>query len=187
MSGAVEEKVILNLGCGEGKVSGATNVDINSVTNPDLVCDIRRKLPFDTNSVDEILFYHTIEHIEKRYHQDIFRELNRILKPNGILNIAYPEFLEIVENWKTNYQGKKDFWEMTIYGAQRSPSDFHVVIMHTPDVKLELIKAGFRILAAVPEPLEKFNTYIRAAKDKLLTYEDILVESIKCQPEQKML
>lgn len=182
----MSEPLILNLGCGEGKVKGATNIDINSATKPDLVADVRRKLPFDTNSVDEILFYHTIEHIEKRYHQDIYRELNRILKPEGILNLAYPEFTEIVENWKTNFQGKKDFWEMTIYGAQRSQSDFHVALMHTPDVKLELIKAGFRIVSAVPEPIEPFNTYIRAVKDKLLTYEDVLVESLKCQPEQTL-
>lgn len=182
----MSEQVILNLGCGEGKISGAINIDINSASNPDVVADVRRKLPYETNSVDEVIFYHTIEHIEKRYHQDIFRELNRILKPEGILNLSYPEFTEIVENWKTNKYGKKDFWEMTIYGAQRSQSDFHVAIMHTPDVKLELIKAGFKILLAVPEPIESFNTYIRASKDKLLTYEDVLVESTKCQPEQTM-
>lgn len=182
----MSDSLILNLGCGEGKVSGATNIDINANSSPDLVADIRRKLPFETNSVDEILFYHTIEHIEKRYHQDIFRELYRILKPNGILNMSYPEFTEIVENWRTNHQGKKDFWEATIYGAQRSPADFHVALMHTPDVKLELIKAGFRIAVATAEPGESYNTYIRAAKDKLLTYEDVLVESTKCLPEQTM-
>lgn len=182
----MSEQVILNLGCGEGKVKGAINIDINARSNPDIIADIRRRLPYESSSIDQILLYHTIEHIEKRYHQDMLREFNRILKSDGILHLSYPEFTEIVENWKSNYQGKKDFWEMTIYGAQRSSADFHVALMHTPDVKLELIKAGFKILSAVPEPIESFNTYIRASKDKLLTYEDVLVESTKCQPEQTM-
>ncbi|MGQ9845887.1 MAG: class I SAM-dependent methyltransferase [Bacteroidales bacterium] len=162
----------LNLGCGNLKITDYINVDINPKCKPDIIADIIKPLPFKDNSVDEVLLFHTIEHIQKSLRPVLLRNIYKVLKLHGILLISYPEFTKCYDNWKNNYLGKKDFWEMTIYGRQSSPSDFHVTIMHTEDFIKELVYNGFEILFTIPEPKENYNTVISARKVENFTYED---------------
>lgn len=170
----------LNLGCGSGKIEGFINVDIDPLMEPDLVADITKSLPYNSGSVSEIVMFHAIEHLRKELHVRIYMEMYRILEPGGKFILSYPEFTKCYHNWKTNFRGQKNFWEATIYGAQRSASDYHVAIMHTPDVIRTLVDVGFEILSHGPEKDELFNTVIKVTKRGKLTYEEALVHS--CQP-----
>ena len=125
----------LNLGCGNSKLEGYINIDCDETVKPDQVINICSFLPWETDSIEKILFLHTIEHLEKRLYPTIFSELHRILQPDGLLILAYPEFEKCARNWLENTHGKRDFWEMTIYGRQSCPSDFHVSIMNTVEIK----------------------------------------------------
>lgn len=175
----MQELIKLNICCGDNKIPGFLGLDIEASFEPDIIHDIRRPIPLRPESVDEVVMFHAIEHIEKLYHIAIFSNIWTVLKPDAPFLISFPEFTKCVENWKTNYHGKKDFWEATIYGAQRTKGDYHVAIMHTPDVKLALVNSGFEIEKVCEEPDEPFNTVIKCRKGQLVTYEDALLTNVR--------
>lgn len=80
----------LNLGCGFDKREGFLNTDKYPQTNPDLLVDIDSKLPFEDNKFSIVLCNHILEHT-KDFVSTMF-EIHRILKIDGILELAIPEF-----------------------------------------------------------------------------------------------
>lgn len=165
----------LNLGCGSNKIDGFVNIDTEESCKPDLIHNFATEpLPYGDATVDQIVMFHTIEHIPKYKHAGILAECFRVLKYGAPLWISYPEFTACVENWKNNFMGKKDFWEATIFGRQLYPSDYHVALMHTPDFKVVLEDAGFENIVAITEPIpEIHNTVIKCTRRRLspVTYE----------------
>jgi SAM-dependent methyltransferase len=57
---------------------------------PDVVCDLRRLEPFESQSVDEILSVHVIEHFWRWEAADVLREWARVLKPGGVMVLECP-------------------------------------------------------------------------------------------------
>ncbi|MFH1420531.1 MAG: methyltransferase domain-containing protein [Candidatus Aenigmatarchaeota archaeon] len=81
----------LNIGCGSNKINGYVNCDIDSRASPDKVIDITKKLPFKTNSVDEIVCFHTLEHIPQHTLVAVtLPEMWRVCKPGATLKIRVP-------------------------------------------------------------------------------------------------
>src|SRR6185312_513515 len=83
----------LNLGCGQNKVEGYLNVDKYAACAPDRVVDLEAfPWPFPDASVDEILLTHVLEHLgrETETFFGIMRELHRVLKPGGKVQIRVP-------------------------------------------------------------------------------------------------
>jgi len=158
----------LNYGCGETKLKGFVNIDIEKKTKPDLLCDLRKKpFPYKNNSVELIQCIHNIEHIEQRYWPQVFAEFWRVLRPDGELRLAFPEFERCAKNFLENFRGQRDFWRKTLYGRQLYPGDYHIVPMVTGEVLEFLQDAGFRKIKAVPEPAEPYNTFMVAHKGSL--------------------
>lgn len=176
------DKIKLNIGCGANKLTGFINIDSQESNAPDLVFDITKGLlPYEENSVDEILFSHCIEHIEEKYHDAVLTDFWRVLRPDGILYISYPEFLKCVEAYSTNLRGQRDFFKATIYGRQSHPGDFHVTLMDTPFFKNRLKRIGFYNVRSVAESYpNEFNTVVCALKEVQLisSREDILKREI---------
>ncbi len=170
----------LNLGSGSNKIPGFINVDNEPTCKPDLLHDfINKKLPYKTDSVDEIVLFHCIEHICKPLHKRILTEMWRVLKPGSPVIISYPEFIRCFKNWKYNYRGKREFWEHTIFGRQLYPSDYHVCIMHTPEFIELLQDNGFTSITHNPEPKELHNTVVKAVKGpKPPNYEDLILSDM---------
>lgn len=99
----MEEKVILNAGCGrtaekEKSAKKYQNeriiyLDIRDNVGADIVHDLNElPLPFEDNYFDEIILSHIIEHLDNVY--IFFEELHRILKPNGLVNIVVPHYTD---------------------------------------------------------------------------------------------
>lgn len=168
----------LNLGAGSQKIKGYISVDSEPKCNPDVLVDFTKKrLPYKEKSVDEIVMFHTIEHIQKRYHRFIIKECFRVLKVDAKLYLSYPEFWECARRWKDNYLGMKEFWENTIFGLQAYPSDFHVCIMDPPELELQLRDAGFLEIKTKPEkeePYYKITVGVRGKKPGLIPYEELV-------------
>lgn len=84
----------LNLGCGYNKYPGYVNVDQDANCNPDIVADLEERLPFDDNSVDEIIMFHVLEHLgqDVQTYFSIWKELYRVLKPEGEIKITVPHW-----------------------------------------------------------------------------------------------
>lgn len=161
----------LNLGCGSNKIEGCINVDIEPSNNPDVVFDFTQAFPYDSDSVDAIYMFHVIEHVKKQFHETIFCEVGRVLKPNAPFFLSFPEFLRCADSYRTNRYGKRDFWEATIYGRQLYPSDTHIALMDTTRVVPLLKRLGFHSIEVAQEPDEDWNTIIKARKGYILTHE----------------
>lgn len=84
----------LNLGCGYNKLNGYINVDSDLICNPDIVADLEETLPFNDNSVDEIILCHVLEHLgqDTQNYLNIWKEFYRILKNNAIIKITVPHW-----------------------------------------------------------------------------------------------
>jgi hypothetical protein len=78
----------LNLGCGMDYRSDYINCDCSESVNPDLVVDLEDKLPFEDNYADEIIIYHTLEHIYNFTY--LVHELHRVSKPGSIIKVKVP-------------------------------------------------------------------------------------------------
>jgi predicted SAM-dependent methyltransferase len=166
----------LNLGSGKQRIPGCVHIDVEPSCEPDIVLDfVHNPLPYKDGEVDRIFLFHVIEHISESFHFKLLSEFHRVLKPEGSVTIAYPEFVKCAQNYITNYKGQKDFWKHTIYGLQRYPSDFHVSLMDTEAFSRLLADAGFENIQARPEVGEPYNTIITATKGVPTPgYEDVL-------------
>ena len=79
----------LNLGCGNKKLEGWVNADMDILCNPDVVLDLTKPLPFEDCSVDEVLLDNVLEHLPIKINV-LAEELRRIIKENGTLTIITP-------------------------------------------------------------------------------------------------
>lgn len=86
----------LNLGCGDKKREGFTNVDICG--DPDVRCDLSKfPWPFENQSVDEVFSEHFLEHVQD--FEKIIYEIHRILKPGGVMHFKVPHFRSAYYPW----------------------------------------------------------------------------------------
>ena len=80
---------ILNIGCGDRKIDGAINIDINPLSKPDFLMDATlTPWIWNDNSVDEIRMHHFLEHCSNP--ANVLMECYRVLKKDGILFITVP-------------------------------------------------------------------------------------------------
>lgn len=90
----------LNLGCGDKILPGYINVDVAKSRNgntPDLLCDLKDLSVIETNSIDEILSVHVIEHFWRWEVDAVLKEWLRILKPNGKMILECPNLISACE------------------------------------------------------------------------------------------
>ena len=81
----------LNLGCGEQKKPGYVNIDWQQAVHPDVLHDLNHlPYPFADATFDAIEAFHVIEHLDRPF--AVMKELHRILKPGGLLEIRVPHF-----------------------------------------------------------------------------------------------
>ena len=158
----------LNFGAGEAKLEGYVNVDLDDASKPDIVCDIRKNdMPFEKNSIEMIQMFHCIEHIEYKYWSKVFTEFWRVLEPNGMLFLAYPEFEKCAKYYLENHLGLRDLFRNTLYGRQLYAGDYHVTPMRTSEVIDALYHHGFHQVRYDEDPDEDWNTILYCYKGKM--------------------
>lgn len=84
----------LNLGCGYNKLPGYINVDHDPICKPDVVADLEATLPFEANTVDEIVLHHVLEHLGQttETYFSVWKEFYRILKDQAVIKITVPHW-----------------------------------------------------------------------------------------------
>lgn len=83
--------LILDLGCGLNKVSGAIGIDYMALEGVDIIHDLSQPLSFVENeSVDEVHSRHVLEHMDGI--EEIMSEVQRILKKGGKFVVTVPHF-----------------------------------------------------------------------------------------------
>lgn len=83
----------LNMGCGFRKLEGYLNVDKFATCDPDMQVDLEvLPWPFATDSVEEVLFIHCLEHLGAATDTflGIMRELHRVCRHGATVKIIVP-------------------------------------------------------------------------------------------------
>jgi predicted SAM-dependent methyltransferase len=100
-----EADLCVNLGCGYRTMRGWINVDQARGPEVQVVCDLRRGLPFRSESCAAIFCEHMIEHVSKDDAQNLLGECYRALQTGGVLRLSTPD----AEKFLRSYVGDGEF------------------------------------------------------------------------------
>lgn len=97
------KKIKLNLGCG-WRFFGDDwiHIDDGNYQHLDYKTDITKLPMFEDGSVDLIYASHVIAYFDRVEIVDVLKEWNRVLKVNGVLRLATPDFEVISELYHKN-------------------------------------------------------------------------------------
>lgn len=109
----------LNLGSGDSKIEGFISVDLYD-EQADIRADIC-ELPFEDNSVDEIVAYQVIEHVPYQRSEMMFAEMYRVLKPGATAIVETPDIDYIAR--KILDEGLAPKWIYSLVGEYYRPWD----------------------------------------------------------------
>lgn len=133
----------LHLGCGHIRLDDYVNVD---KFNPkaDVQADLL-SLPFPDESAEVVVANHVIEHISWQYQMRLYEEFHRVLQPDGVLKLGYPEWEECAKNFLSNQGGIRwKWWVQTLYGSQHEPGQQHLAPIVTSRLVEQLTEVGFK-------------------------------------------
>jgi len=131
----------LHIGCGKKFIPGYKHLDVIDFEHVDFVCDTRKLTMIEDESVSEIYACHILEHVERNEVVEVLREWNRVLKVDGVLRVAVPDFESVV----AEYQEKKDLhcFQGLLYGGQTYDYNYHHVAFDFTVLRSFLMDAGF--------------------------------------------
>lgn len=114
----------INLGSGRRNLEGYVNVDLVSRgSEPNVVADIFKPLPFDDGVADEVLAIHVFEHIYFWDCEDVLKEWMRIVSKEGKLIIECPDFVKAARWLLDAMDGKVEFRsDLTYYAFWGDPT-----------------------------------------------------------------
>lgn len=110
----------LHLGCGGNQIKGWFNMDMPNF-------DITKPLPFPKNSVDALFLEHVIEHVSPAEAVQFFDNARHVLKPGGILRLAFPDLLRISQQTTQEYV---DFVQNAGWGDGSPGSEIRSIIVN---------------------------------------------------------
>lgn len=112
----------IHLGCGTKKLDGWVNIDSVAECEPDLIHDISQPLPYEDQTVDEVLAEDLLEHFDKYVRYLVFYQWVRVLRLGGKITVQVPNFKKILfKYFKFGYDNFVDFifgenlWESKVY------------------------------------------------------------------------
>ena len=101
-----------------------------------MVRDVRKKLPFDDESIDVIYSSHLIEHLRKNEAENVLRECFRVLKKGGLFRLIVPDLELLARNYlkeiektqnsrqKGHYLPSEIFLDMLDLGNEKTRTPF---------------------------------------------------------------
>lgn len=101
-----------------------------------VIQDLEKKLNFDPNSFDKVIFLDVLEHIVNR--SRILKEIRRVLKPGGLVFLAVPN---IGTSWKRLQQS---------VGLNGYADPDHKIEYTESQIRKDLGRAGFTIISLKP-------------------------------------
>ncbi|MDO8574879.1 MAG: class I SAM-dependent methyltransferase [bacterium] len=89
-------------------------VDINEKTEPDIVADLNKTLPFSNDFADAVFLFSVIYILKNP--ADVLKEINRVLKPGGTLFLSSPFIFNEARE-------PDDYWRFTSEGLEKLLKD----------------------------------------------------------------
>ena len=132
------DKEYLHLGCGSNYLKDFVNADFyhnfKFWKKPDYIIDwqldFRQKLRCENHTFRGVFTEHVIEHLSHLEAQNLFQELNRVMKKGGYIRIVVPDLEQCVEAYclakKNNIKIEQArlIWSLTQNWGHRSVWDF---------------------------------------------------------------
>lgn len=107
----------MKLDLGAGRISPAGYIPLGRRHGSEIY-----PLPYPDNSVDAIRASHVLEHFPSLQVDGVVQEWARVLKPGGLMQIAVPDFNEIILR---HLKGVEQPTEGYILGGQVDENDYH--------------------------------------------------------------
>ena len=131
----------LHIGCGKKFLPGYKHVDVISYEHIDYVCDTRKLLPIEDETITEIYACHILEHVKRDEVLDVLKEWHRTLVPKGTIRIAVPDFEAVVSEYSIN-KNLKSFLGL-LYGGQTYDYNYHHMCFDFDLLNSLLTEVGF--------------------------------------------
>lgn len=134
----------LHLGCGTKRIEGYVNIDCRFLPNVDEIQNIELLRTYKPDSVDVIYASHVLEHFGRWKYKHVLQRWYEILKPNGVLRLAVPNFASICEHYNKN----KNLSEIMglLYGGQDYTENFHYITFDYQSLESVLTQIGFKTI-----------------------------------------
>ena len=150
----------INLGSGYKRIDGYKNVDHDPLVNPDYLVDFEHdKLPFETNSVSNLVAHHVLEHIGESF-LSLMQELYRVCKPNALLDIKFPHHRSDIQHMDPTHKRTLTVDQLMLFS--KSYNNHHIEQWGSSsgfglklDVDFEVVKYKFN---ATPKWEERFKS-----------------------------
>jgi len=97
------ESIKLHLGCWKRHIPGFVHIEQADFPHVDYKTSIDRLPMFGDNTVDLIYCSHALEYFDRQEASKAMKEWHRVLKQNGILRVAVPDFealISVYNNYK---------------------------------------------------------------------------------------
>lgn len=128
--------LVLDLGSGPGDRVGqmlpdarVIRADMDPAVQPEVVCDVHH-LPFADKSVDWVFSRHVLEHVPWPQIPRTVVEWARVLKPNGVLDVAVPDMVWAAEQVLAGDADR--MVQAVIFGSQADEYQQHRVGLTEP-------------------------------------------------------
>lgn len=136
----------LNLGCGNDIRDGYINIDkYSNIDSDDVLKADVENLPFEKESVDEILALDIYEHISHIKSLSLLQHWSSILKSGGKLTIQSPAINVIFDKYYRNAKTTAQLKRLIeiIFGGQDYEGNCHFTVCHPDIMKEYLEECGF--------------------------------------------
>jgi len=151
----------LHLGCGKRFLEGYIHIDIAEFDHIDYKIPVDDLSVFENDSVSEIYASHVIEYFDRDEIVNVLNEWKRVLKDEGVLRIAVPNFSELINVYDTS----KDLDKVLgpLYGKWRledNNSIYHKTVYDEKSLTKLLSTVGFKDIKKWNEFINKISSLL---------------------------
>tara|TARA_Y100000768_G_scaffold385075_1_gene370385 strand:+ start:3723 stop:4283 length:561 start_codon:yes stop_codon:yes gene_type:complete len=137
----------INLGCWHRNIPGFINVDLCDMPHIHYKSPIDDLSMFEDNYADLIYSSHSFEYFDRFQAVKVLKEWNRVLKPNGVLRIAVPDFDKLIMVYKASNDLSKIlgpmYGRMEINTPNGKENLYHKTMYNFDSLSNILIENGF--------------------------------------------
>lgn len=127
---------------------GIWNSELKMATMPDFIADIA-ETTFHDEMFHEVRLHHVLEHMSRDRGMMALREIHRILKPEGALDIEVPDMNRIANAWVAGDHAEEDL-QQWIYGedigGHGNAADFHRYGWSERALREAVAEVGFTVV-----------------------------------------
>lgn len=125
---------------------GVWDRDLETVVKPEFVGDIRSMPDFRDGMFDAVQLWHVLEHLPFEDGEQALRELHRVVRLGGLLDIEVPDMVRVVHAWLENELDDEGFAQWAYGEDIGDPADYHRWPWTRNSLRASLERAGYKII-----------------------------------------